>query len=265
MNRTVIVMLASGLSRRYGRRDKMLADLGGRPLIEHAASMISEVHPLARVAVCPSDRPTIGERLINRFVIAINKKPKLGLGHSIAVGVNVALQFKPDAILIVMGDMPFVESWILEGVMERMTEGVDIVHSGGADGVRPPTAFGPATFDQLAALDGDDGAKRIIGQGGFNVVGFGAPAPLLLDIDTKEELALAERQVAIRKRYANSPSNPIEVQPLAIPQTAEQPVEQSLTPSQSVNEPEIEPVNIGRPSPHEAGGVISFGSARKRR
>ena len=29
MNRTAIVMLASGLSRRYGRRDKMLAELGG--------------------------------------------------------------------------------------------------------------------------------------------------------------------------------------------------------------------------------------------
>lgn len=223
MNRTAIVMLASGLSRRYGRRDKMLADLGGKPLVEHAADMITELEPLARVAVCPSDRPAIGEHLIKRFVIAINKKPKLGLGHSIAVGVNVALQFKPDAILLVMGDMPFVESWVLEGVMERLGNGVDIVHSGGADGVRPPTAFGPATFDQLAALDGDDGAKRIIGQGGFNVVGFGAPAPLLLDVDTKEELELAQRQLRIRERHDNprsaiTPVDEVELAPIDLGQ-----------------------------------------------
>ncbi len=201
MNRTAIVMLASGLSRRYGRRDKMLADLGGQPLIEHVAHMITEVEPLARVAVCPSDRPQIGERLNNRFVIAVNKKPKLGLGHSIAVGVNVALQFKPDAILLVMGDMPFVESWILEGVASRLGAGVDIVHSGGANSVRPPTVFGPACFKALAALDGDDGAKRIIGQGGHSVIGFSAPSPLLMDVDTKEDLDLARRQLAIRERY----------------------------------------------------------------
>jgi molybdenum cofactor cytidylyltransferase len=201
MNRTAIVMLASGLSRRYGRKDKMLADLGGQPLIEHAAHMITDLDPLTRVAVCPSDRPQIAEHLINRFVIAVNKKPKMGLGHSIAVGVNVALQFKPDAILLVMGDMPFVESWILEGIVARLGAGVDVVHAGGANSVRPPTVFGPACFDQLAALDGDDGAKRIIGQGGHNVVGFSAPAPLLMDVDTKEDLDLARAQLAIRERY----------------------------------------------------------------
>lgn len=201
MNRTAIVLLTSGLSRRYGAKDKMLADLGGQPLIEHSAHAITQLEPLARVAVCPSDRPQIGERLINRFVIAVNKKPKLGLGHSIAVGVNVALQFKPDAILLAMGDMPFMEPWVFEGVVGRLTDGVDIVHAGSIDRPHPPTAFGPATFDALAALDGDDGAKRIIGQGGFNVVAFNAPSPLLLDVDTREDLELAQGQLAIRKRH----------------------------------------------------------------
>lgn len=202
MSRTAVVLLTSGLSRRYGGKDKMLADLAGQPLVEHAAHAIAQLEPLARVAVCPSERPQIGERLINRFVIAVNKKPKLGLGHSIAVGVNVALQFKPDAILLAMGDMPFMEPWVFEGVLGRLTDGVDIVHAGAADRPHPPTAFGPATFDALAALDGDDGAKRIIGQGGFNVVAFNAPTPLLLDVDTREDLELAQHQFRIRKRYA---------------------------------------------------------------
>ena len=201
MNRTAVVLLTSGLSRRYGRKDKMLADLGGQPLVEHSAHAIAQLEPLARVAVCPSERPQIGERLINRFVIAVNNKPKLGLGHSIAVGVNVALQFKPDAILLAMGDMPFMEPWVFEGVVSGLTKGVDIVHAGAADRPHPPTAFGPATFDALAALDGDDGAKQIIGQGEFNVVGFNAPAPLLLDVDTREDLELAQHQFKIRKRY----------------------------------------------------------------
>ena len=201
MNRTAIVLLTSGLSRRYGAKDKMLADLGGKPLVDHAANAISELEPLARVAVCPSERPQIGERLMSRFVIAVNKKPKLGLGHSIAVGVNVALQFKPDAILLAMGDMPFMEPWVFEGVVSRLASGIDIVHAGSIDRPHPPTAFGPATFDQLKALDGDDGAKRIIGQGGFNVAAFSAPQPLLLDVDTREDLELARGQLTIRKRH----------------------------------------------------------------
>lgn len=203
MNRTAIVLLASGLSRRYGRRDKMLANLGGKALIDHGAEAIMALDPMARVAVCPSDRPQIAERLMDRFVIAVNKKPKAGLGHSIAIGAQVALQFKPDAILVCMGDMPFIEPWLLTGVMEKLggPGGADIVHSGASGRVHPPTAFGAACFEALRMLDGDDGAKAIIGQGGHKVVSFNAPSPLLLDVDTRLDLELAQRQLEIRERF----------------------------------------------------------------
>lgn len=212
VNRTAIVLLTSGLSRRYGAKDKMLADLGGKPLVDHSADAIAQLEPLARVAVCPADRPQIGERLTGRFVIAVNKKPKLGLGHSIAVGVNVALQFRPDAILLAMGDMPFMEPWVFEGLVRRLADGADIVHAGSAERPHPPTVFGPVTFDRLRKLDGDDGAKRIIGQGGFNVVAFDAPQPLLLDVDTREDLDLARSQLTIRRRYQSK--EPAETQAL---------------------------------------------------
>src|SRR5262249_3611305 len=159
LERTALILLASGLSRRYGRRDKMLAELGGKHLMEHAAGVITNTQALVRVAVCPSDRSEIGDRLIDRFVVAVNKKPKLG--HSISVGVDVAMKFKPDAVLFCMADMPFIEPWMLTGMMERLGSGTDIVHCGATDGVRPPTAFGSNCFRDLLALDGDDGAKRI--------------------------------------------------------------------------------------------------------
>jgi CTP:molybdopterin cytidylyltransferase MocA len=153
--------------------------------------------------VCPADRKEIGERLNDRFVIAVNKKPKNGLGHSIAVGVQVALQFKPDAMLFVMGDMPFVEEPMLRGLISQLGGhgGADIVHSGGAGAVSPPTAFGPACFKALAALDGDDGAKSVIRSGGFNVTGAATAAPLLADVDTKEDIEFARSQLAIREKY----------------------------------------------------------------
>lgn len=223
IERTAVVLLASGLSRRYGRRDKLLASLGGKPLIEHSARVVAGLNALTRVAVCPSDRHEIKDRLASRFVIALNKQPKHGLGHSIALGAQVALQFKPDAIIFCMADMPFIEPWIFDALLAGLTT-ADIVHAGAADRVHPPTAFGPSCFDALRSLDGDDGAKRIIGQGGFGVTSLNTPAPVLVDVDTREQLDYAERQLALRERYldptrAGPPASFHTPQPPADPST----------------------------------------------
>lgn len=208
VHKTAVVLVASGLSRRFGRHDKMLANLGGKPLVEHAAKAITSLHPITRVAVCPANRPAIGERLIDRFVIAVNKKPKDGLGHSIALGAQVALQFKPEAIMVCMGDMPFVEPWLLDALTRRLAEGdADIVHAGASQSPHPPTVFGRNCFERLAGLDGDDGAKSLMRAADLRVVAFSAPGPLLLDIDTRDDLELAAKQLAIRTRhYAHQPS-----------------------------------------------------------
>lgn len=216
MNRTAVVLLASGLSRRYGRKDKMLALLGGKPLVEHAGGVVAKLHALTRIAVCPSDPKDVSEKLRRQFVIAINKEPKSGLGHSISVGARVALQFKPDAMLFVMADMPLIEAPLLRELVSRLggRDGTDIVHSGGPDGVRSPTVFGAACFQALTKLDGDDGAKSIVRGGRFKVVGIEAPAPLLVDVDTKQDLKLVEEQLAIRKLHrARMKPRPVKAKP----------------------------------------------------
>ena len=73
LNRVVVMLLASGLSRRYGRRDKLMALLGHKPLIDHSADVIASLPVLARVAVCPPDHHSIRNSLAGRFVIALNK------------------------------------------------------------------------------------------------------------------------------------------------------------------------------------------------
>ncbi len=199
---TAVILLASGLSRRFGRRDKLMADLGGRPLVDHAAQVLGDLNAKARIAVCPHDRREIGERLHDRYVIAVNKKPKRGLGHSIAAGVAVALQFKPEAIVLAMADMPFIEHQMISGLVDNLaTSGANIAHCGAGDGTRPPTAFDRECFEALKTLDGDEGARALMAAGRFSVLGLQAPAPLLADVDTAEDLDLARRQFAIRARY----------------------------------------------------------------
>jgi molybdenum cofactor cytidylyltransferase len=203
MDRAVVILLASGRSRRFGWRDKLLHKLEGKPLLDYAADAAASLDALARVAVCPHDHPKIAERLHGRFVVAVNDKPGRGMGHSIAVGMKVALQFKPDAVVICMADMPFVEPQIIANAVAALggAQGVNIAHSGNLDGPRPPTAFDATCFGVLAQLDGDEGARDVMRQARFKTVALKAPEPLLTDIDTGEDFEHARELMAVRARH----------------------------------------------------------------
>ncbi len=203
INRTVVILLASGLSRRFGWRDKLLHPLRGRPLLDYAADAAARVDALARVAVCPSDHPKIAERLHGRYVIALNKAPKHGMGHSIAVGVEVALQFQPEAIAICMADMPLIEPEVISGVVAALggPDGANIAHSGNLDRPSPPTAFDASCFGVLRQLEGDEGAREIMRQTRFKAIGLSVPDPLLTDVDTKEDVDHAARLLGLRDKH----------------------------------------------------------------
>jgi molybdenum cofactor cytidylyltransferase len=203
MNRSAVILLASGRSRRFGWRDKLLQDLDGQPLIAHPAAVLAGQDWLARVAVCPVDIPRIGEILQDRFVIALNSQPSRGLGHSISVGVRIARQFRPEAIVLCMADTPFLEPSVFERVLERLggPERISIVHSGSRELVRPPTAFDAACFEALEALDGDEGARDVMRDPIRRVASTEAPEALLADIDTRADLDQARQQMEIRSRY----------------------------------------------------------------
>ncbi len=201
--RTAVVLLASGLSRRFGWRDKLMQPLNGKPVVDHAAGALAHLEPVVRIAVCPTDRTYLAERLSDRFVIALNKKPHLGLGNSIAVGVQVATQFKPDSVVICMGDMPFIEPTMVIDLVHTLggAEQVHIAHSGTLHGARPPAAFDQLCFRDLQQLREDDGARRLMMDRRFRVRGIAAPQPLLADIDTRADLDLANELMRIRDRH----------------------------------------------------------------
>ncbi len=143
MNRTAIVMLASGLSRSLRAQGQ---DAGGtrRPAADRARCThdhgADQADPCGGVSLRPAaDRRTADEPFRHRSEQEAQDGPWPIPSPS---GVNVALQFKPDAILLVMGDMPFLESWVLDGAVSRLcSRGSYIVLFGRSEGVRPPTVL----------------------------------------------------------------------------------------------------------------------------
>lgn len=175
--RVAAVLLAAGGSARFGPEDKLHAELDGRPLVTHAAATIANFGFGARVAVCA--RATAP--LLAGFDIVINDAPEQGQSHSIRLGVARALQCDVDAVLIMLGDMPFIPASHLRALLA--SDGAIIASS--RDGqAMPPALFSRDAARELLALEGDCGARALL-RGAVLVPG---DAAMLADIDRPSDL-----------------------------------------------------------------------------
>lgn len=183
-----LVLLAAGLSTRFGG-SKLDADLGGRPLGVHVVDSLADVPFRRRIAV--TGRAAI-DYAARGFHTVPNADPAAGMGGSVRLGIAAAGDVH--AALIVLADMPFVTAGHVRALLAAGSEAAVIVSGDGA-GTGPPVLFGRDWFDRLLTLDGDAGARELIG-GATQVI---APAGALVDVDTVAALA------AVRDDLRRSP------------------------------------------------------------
>tara|TARA_R110001592_G_scaffold231858_1_gene489077 strand:+ start:281 stop:880 length:600 start_codon:yes stop_codon:yes gene_type:complete len=192
-DRTAILLLASGLSSRFGAGDKLMADLDGRPVLAHAASALANRSVTKRVAVVGTNQTARRAYLEGSgFEIVPNPAPEDGQGRSLAIGSQyVRDATDADSVLILLGDMPFVTDTHLEGLADALSQGAGAVMSETGGRLSPPALFRRDHFDQLAAVTGDRGARRIFERIPARQVVAAAP-DLLMDIDCGLDLQRAE-------------------------------------------------------------------------
>jgi len=176
-DRVAAVLLAAGASRRFGAADKLHADLEGRPLVMHAAATLRTMGFGALVAVCgPATAP-----LLDGFEVVINDMPDDGQARSVRLGVERALVHDVDAVLVALGDMPFVTPAHLHALLAADGDRVASSLDGQA---MPPALFRRDRARALLGLDGDRGGGRLL-TGATLVAG---DAMLLADIDRPSDL-----------------------------------------------------------------------------
>ena len=182
------ILLAAGSARRMGE-DKLLAELGGKPMVMHAFDAIVAAGldaPIVAVTPGSSIRGVLGDQV--RLVEVADHAS--GMGHSLAAAIQ---QAPPNwsAAIICLGDMPFVRPATLAALAVR-------TKSNGA--VRPrfegrpgnPLLLGRACFGELAALTGDQGGRALLDR--YAVEWFDCDDPgVIFDVDTPEALAQARR------------------------------------------------------------------------
>lgn len=163
--RLVAVVLAAGYSRRFGTADKRLARLpDGRPLLAATLARVGEAFPLRRVVLRAEDEPMALGLPASTSVIRVTRaRHGLGasLGEAIAALDRDAALADVEAAAILLGDMPDIRPETLHA-LQRHAARTAIVRPCHAGRPGHPVLFGRDFWPELAALDGDDGAREVI-------------------------------------------------------------------------------------------------------
>jgi molybdenum cofactor cytidylyltransferase len=188
------VVLAAGASSRFGAGNKLLAEIGGKPLLRIVAEAVAAAGISDIVVVTGSDRASVETALAGLGVrFAHNPGWQSGMGTSIAAGVS-ALGEVCDGAFIVPGDMPLLSASVLESLIAAFErEGLErIVYAATPKGEqRNPVLWPRRYFAELAHLSGREGAKRLLRSLADESVAVAAHAATLADIDTSLELQAA--------------------------------------------------------------------------
>lgn len=183
------LMLAAGFARRYGsdKRSARLAD-GTALLVASVQAAQRVVDELWLVVRPEDDLEALGIGGHPRVVRCANAHE--GMGHSLACGAHAISQHSSaDALMVLLGDMPWLGEDTLQLLHSYTGEACIVVPvHGGQPG--HPVIFGRRFWPDLLALDGDQGARRIIQANPRAVVRVEVKDPgVILDVDTPEALA----------------------------------------------------------------------------
>ena len=183
------IVLAAGRSTRMGAVNKMLVDIGGKPMLRRVvdSTKASKAGPV--LVVTGHMAPEVSSALSGLDVALVaNPDYATGLASSLKAGIR-ALSPSCDGALILLGDMPRIAPEHLDALVAAFAPDAIVVPvHGGRQG--NPVLWPAKYFSKLLQLDGDAGAKRLIGTHAAHVreVDLDTDA-IFADIDTPEALA----------------------------------------------------------------------------
>lgn len=185
------VILAGGLSRRMGGRDKALIELAGQPLIERALCRISL--QVDRIAINSN-----GD--VSRFcgsgaeIIADDLPEHPGPLAGVVASMRWAREMGAEKVLTAPTDCPFLPS----DLFARLDAAGGVTLARSASGLHPVCAIWPVTLETAIreALSRGVRKMRDVAEelGAAEVMFEGQPDPFF-NINTPEDLAAAEAMV----------------------------------------------------------------------
>jgi molybdenum cofactor cytidylyltransferase len=196
--RIAAVVLAAGQSTRMGAVNKMLAEIGGKPLVRIAAeqALASRAKPV--IVVTGHERERV-EAALAGLPVRFTHNPDYadGLGTSLKVGV-AAVPAEADGAIVCLGDMPQVDSTLIDKLIAAFDpDNGALVVVPSINGRRGnPVVWARRFFNDLMSIRGDFGARYLIGTYTEAVVEVPvAGDAALTDVDTPESLSAVKAEI----------------------------------------------------------------------
>ena len=191
-------MLAAGRSIRMGAINKLIAEIGGKPLVRIAAeqALASRASPV--IVVTGHERERV-EAALNGLPVRVVHNPDYadGLGTSLKAGIAAVPQ-EADAAIVCLGDMPQVTAALIDKLIAAFdpARGALVVVPS-IDGRRGnPVVWSRRFFHDLMGIAGDIGARHLIGAYAEAVVEVPvADDAALTDVDTPESLSAVKAEI----------------------------------------------------------------------
>jgi molybdenum cofactor cytidylyltransferase len=186
------LVLAAGRSTRMGGANKLLEEIGGKPLVRIAAeqALASRASPV--ILVTGHQREKV-EAAVAGLDLRVVHNPDFaqGLGTSLRAGV-AALPAEADGVVVCLADMPQITSALIDRLIAAFDPGQGaLVAVPTVEGRRGnPVLWARRFFPELMAIEGDTGARNLIAAYAEAVTEVAVEgAAIFLDVDTPEMLA----------------------------------------------------------------------------
>jgi molybdenum cofactor cytidylyltransferase len=191
MSDVAAILLAAGRGTRFGEEPKLLARIGGKALVRHAAEAAAGSSADPVIVVTGHRAEEVGASLEGLPVEMVhNPLFAQGLSTSLRAGFS-ALPPKTRAAVVLLGDMPFVTADLITAIVtgwrERGEPAALVPTLSGQRG--NPVVISRALQAEIAGLSGDVGAGPVF-RGRPDILEWPTTNPAVVqDIDTREEFA----------------------------------------------------------------------------
>ena len=195
--RIACLVLAAGRSSRMAPRNKLLEPIGGEPMVRRAVATALAGGATPVIVVTGHEAAAVADALRGLDVtIVANPDYADGLSTSLRAGLR-ALPQGIDGALILLGDMPEIETSVLVALVAAFTgtSAICVPVRHGRQG--NPVLWGSAYFAEMMQLTGDSGAKPLMARHEAHLIEVEvATDSIFEDVDAPEDLARLKRSGA---------------------------------------------------------------------
>jgi molybdenum cofactor cytidylyltransferase len=184
------LVLAAGRSTRMGGPNKLLEEINGKPLVRHVAEHVLASRAKPVIVVTGHQKERVERALAGLPVTFVHNADFAdGLSTSLKTGI-AAVPAAADGAIVCLGDMPQVSAALIDSLIAAFDpERGALVVIPTIEGKRGnPVLWSRRFFPDLAAVEGDVGARHLIGGYAEAVAEVPVDAAALTDVDTPEAL-----------------------------------------------------------------------------